>query len=112
MHILIHVHSEKREDISTSSNMAYEMTGLGPDHEYEVIGSGNTTRPPPVTGGAVLEGIYEMPANVTPSPVPNAAPTSESEDIAEEKPRGPTLAEISTIFAEISPEILKSHVKS
>ena len=65
------------------------MTTIEPDHEYEVI---DNIRPPPVTGGAVLEGMYEVPVNATPQhssnqPLPKTTPTSESEDVMkEEKP--------------------------
>ena len=57
--------------------MIYEMTRLSGDHEYEVIDIGGNT---PVTQGAVLEEICEIPASVKqhppPSPpIPVAIPT-------------------------------------
>ena len=70
--------------------MAYEMTTLHgggvDDHEYEVIG-GNTHAA--VTQGAVLEGMYEIPANATqypppPAPLPEATPTGENVGVANE----------------------------
>ena len=72
---------------ATSDKLAYEMTTIEADHEYEVIGS---TRPPPVAGGAVLEGMYDVPVNATPQlsssqPLPKTTPSSESEAVTKEK---------------------------
>ena len=62
--------------ISTTNNMAYELTTLsGPDdgsHEYEVIGRGK----------AGSEGTNEMPTDITPHPVRQTIPTPQDVDCA------------------------------
>ena len=63
------------------------MTAIEPDHEYEVID--NIRPPPPV---AVLEGTYEIPANISselPSsqPVPKTLPTpAAGSEVKEDNP--------------------------